>query len=64
MRKEPLQVAMETGLCVALKRLVGTTVWLEGCVCVCVCVCVCMCVFTYTYIYRCVTGDNETKLKR
>ena len=58
MRKEPLQVAMETGLCVALKRLVGTTVWLEGCVCVCVCV------FTYTYIYRCVTGDNETKLKR
>ena len=27
-------------------------------------VCVCVCVFTYTYIYRCVTGDNETKLKR
>ena len=37
---------------------------LAGGVCVCVCVCMCMCVFTYTYIYRCVTGDNETKLKR
>ena len=54
MRKEPLQVAMETGLCVALKRLVGTTVWLEGCVCVCVCVYVC--VHLHIYIQVCDRG--------